>query len=156
MIGRVRRLLPLAALALSLAGCGSAPPQVTFTAAGTSIDAGPTQYCEDDFVTCTNDATAPVSLSVPPGTPLEVGVPQAVADTPWQVVFTYRTAAGDVVNERTEVQVGSAAYVLQLAADARLLVAEVQQYGPPPQVNATSGEVEFPIRSSWVLTVAGS
>ena len=34
---------------------------------------------------------------------------------------------------------------------ARLITAQVQQYGPPPVVNPETGEVEFPIRSSWVL-----
>lgn len=157
MIGRVRRLLLLAVAALLLAGCGGgAPPEVVFTAGGADATARPTQYCEDDFVTCTNDATAPVELAVPPGTPLRVDVPPEVAETPWQVVFTYRSGAGEQVDERTAVQTDSASYVLDLPADARLLTAQVQQYGPPPEIDPETGEVEFPIRSSWVLTVDAS
>jgi hypothetical protein len=34
----------------------------------------------------------------------------------------------------------------------RLLGAQVQQYGPPPQADPETGELEFPIRASWVLT----
>ena len=43
-------------------------------------------------------------------------------------------------------------YTLQLpAATDALVTAQVQQYGPPPQANAETGEIEFPIRASWVL-----
>jgi hypothetical protein len=157
MIGPVRRLLPLAAAALLLAGCGAgAPPEVVFTAGAAAAAARPTQYCEDDFVTCTNDATAPVELSVPPGTALRVDVPGEVADTPWQVVFTYRTAAGEQVDERTAVQVDSPGFTLELPEGARLLTAQVQQYGPPPVIDETTGELQFPIRSSWVLTAGAA
>lgn len=154
MISGVRRLVPLSVLVVLAAGCAGGPPEVTFTAAGTSATAGPTQYCDDEFVTCQNFPEAPVDLPVPPGSPLEVAVPAAVAETPWQVVFTYRTGAGESVDERSEVQVDTDSYTLQLAPDARLLVAEVQQYGPAPQVDPASGELSFPIRASWVLTAA--
>lgn len=157
MIGPVRRLLPLAAASLLLAGCGAgAPPEVVFAAGAQSVTARPTQYCEDDFVTCSNDATAPVELPVPAGTPVRVEVPDEVAGTPWQVVFTYRTGAGEQVDERTAVQVDSPGYLLQLPAEARLLTAQVQQYGPPPVVDGTTGELQFPIRSSWVLTASAA
>ena len=44
-------------------------------------------------------------------------------------------------------------YTLQLPGPTdRLLGAQVQQYGPPPQANPETGELEFPIRASWVLT----
>jgi hypothetical protein len=52
------------------------------------------------------------------------------------------------------VQVDEDTYVLQLAPDARLLLAEVQQFGPAPEVDPETGELEFPIRASWVLTPA--
>lgn len=156
MIGPVRRLLPLAAAALLLTACGAgAPPEVVFTAGAATVTARPTQYCEDDFVTCTNDAAAPVELAVPAGTTLRVDVPDEVAETPWQVVYSYRTAAGEQVDERTAVQVGGAGSAVELPEGARLLTAEVQQYGPPPVIDESTGELQFPIRSSWVLTAAG-
>lgn len=150
------RLLPLALALPLLAACGAgAPPEVTFAAGADSIVAGPTQYCQDDFVTCTNDATAPVALAVPPGTPLVVTVPEAVSRTPWQIVFTYRDAAGEQVDERTTVfpPEQQETFSLELAEGARLITAQVQQYGPPPEIDEATGEVVFPIRSSWVLTV---
>lgn len=154
----MRRVLALALAVPLLAACGAgAPPEVTFAAGAESAVAGPTQYCQDDFVTCTNDANAPVTLPVPPGTPVVVTVPTAVSDTPWQIVFTYRDGAGEQVDQRTRVFAPQAqeTYSLELPADARLLTAQVQQYGPPPEIDEATGEIVFPTRSSWVLTVAG-
>ncbi len=149
------RLVALLAVPLVLlAGCAATPPEVAFAAGGTSVSAAPTQYCDDEFVNCTNQPDAPVDLAVPPGTPLEVAVPSEVAGTPWQVVYSYRTAAGELVDERTAVQVEQDSYVLRLPPDARLLLAEVQQFGPAPEIDPVTGEVNFPIRASWVLTAA--
>ena len=149
------RLVALLALPLLLlAGCAGNPPQVVFTAGDASVTAGPTQYCDDEFVNCTNQPEAPVDLAVPPGIPLEVAVPPEVADTPWQVVFSYRTGAGEPVDERTAVQIEQDSYVLELPPDARLLIAEVQQFGPAPEIDPATGELQFPIRASWVLTAA--
>lgn len=149
----LRRAAPLVLAFLLLAGCGGgAPPTVTFTAGDATAVASPTQYCEDDFVTCRNDASAPVDLVVPPGTPLVIDVPETIAATPWQVVFTYRDGAGEQVDQRSRVLVDQSAYTVELPTPQdRLLTAQVQQYGPPPVVNPETGEVEYPIRASWVL-----
>ncbi len=155
MIGPVPRLVALLVVPLVLlAGCSSAPPEIVFTAGGTSASAGPTQYCDDENVNCQNFPEAPVDLPVPPGTPLEVAVPPEVAETPWVVVFTYRTGAGEQVDERTAVQLDRDSYVLELAPDARLLTAQLQQLGPAPEIDPATGELNFPIRASWVLTAA--
>ena len=151
-----RRLAVPALTVLLLAGCGAgAPPEVTFAAGGAEVVAGPTQYCEDDFVTCRNDPAAPVDLPVPPGTPLVVTVPDRISETPWQIVFTYRTAAGEQVDERTTVFTPGRqqSYSLELPdPEARLVIAQVQQFGPPPVLDE-AGDIVFPTRSSWVLTV---
>jgi hypothetical protein len=155
----IRRLLPLVAAAFLVAACGSdAPPQVTFAAGGTDVVAKPTQYCDLEMTSCSNDANAPVSLTVPPGTPLQVTVPQEIEDTPWQVVFTYRDEAGTLTDGRSPVFAAKARgdYSLELPAPTnRLITAQVQQYGPAPQINEETSEIEFPIRASWVLTTNG-
>jgi hypothetical protein len=152
----VRRLLPLVAAALLVGGCGSAPPEVVFTAGGASATAAPAQFCaDDDLARCAGDPAAPVSLPVPPGTAVEVAVPDEVAGAPWQIVYSYRDAAGAVVDERTAVFPPDArrSYTLQLPdPGARLLQAQVQRYGPPPQIDPATGEVQFPTGASWVLT----
>lgn len=154
----LRRLLPLAAAVLLLAGCGSESPQVTFAAAGASVVARPAQYCDLALTDCAGDATAPVELAVPAGTPLQVTVPDAIAQTPWQVVFSYRDAAGTQSDQRSPVFAPAERniWTLELAAPTdRLLTAQVQQYGPPPRINPDTGEIEFPIRASWVLITSG-
>lgn len=157
----IRRLLPaLAALAVVavVAGCGGGgePPQVRFAAGPDGVDARPTQYCNLENTDCRNDADAPVSLAVPPGTPLQITVPPEIAETPWQVVFSYRDATSTPIDERTEVFAPDerSDYVLALPAPTdRLLTAQVQQYGPPPVANPETGGIDFPIRASWVLSV---
>lgn len=153
----IRRLLPLPlALALLMAGCGGGSlPQVEFAAGPAAVSARPTQYCDLDLTDCTGDPTAPVDLAVPAGTPLQITVPAEIAQTPWQVVFTYRDATGAAVDQRSPVFAPQerSIYSLELPTPTdRLLTAQVQQYGPPPQANEETGEIEFPIRASWVLT----
>ena len=163
MVRVPRRLLAVPVAALVLAGCAATdpppPPQVTFTAGAASIVARPAQYCDVELTQCLTDVAAPVQLAVPPGTPIQVMVPPEIAQTPWQVVFSYADAAGTQADERSPVFAPGARsdWTLQLSTpEDRLLTAEVQQYGaPPPQPNPQTGEVEFPIRASWVLNVTG-
>ena len=155
----LRRLFPVVAAVAMLAACGSSePPQVTFAAGTASVVARPTQYCDESGTGCTGDPAAPVALAVPAGTALQVTVPDAIAQTPWQVVFSYRDANGAQADERSPVFAPSqrSIWTLELSAPAdRLLTAQVQQFGPPPQINPDTGEVEFPIRASWVLNTSG-
>lgn len=152
----LRRLLPVLAATLVVAGCGgSAPPTVGFAAGPGGVAATPTQYCDIDLTNCHSDTSAPVELTVPPGTPLQVTVPDAIASTPWQVVFTYRDGTGAQTDGRSPVFAVNAQHVYSLELPGptdRLLGAQVQQYGPPPQADPETGELEFPIRASWVLT----
>jgi len=151
----MRRLAVLTALAALLAGCGgSEPPEVTFTAGPASAVAKPTQFCDLHLQNCQSDVNAPVRLAVPAGTALKVTVPSEISSAPWQVVFTYRSANGSRTDGRSPVLAPDQHpdYTLQLpAATDALVTAQVQQYGPPPQANAETGEIEFPIRASWVL-----
>jgi hypothetical protein len=170
-----RRLLALPVAALILAGCAgreapppapdTTPPQVRFAVGETSAVARPTQYCDLRLTDCTADPAAPVALPVPPDTPVVVTVPPEIAETPWQVVFSYRDTTGAQVDERSPVFPPNAPglelapdeqsryWTLQLPTpDAQLVTAEVQQYGPPPVANPETGEIDFPIRASWVLT----
>ena len=155
----MRRLVLLCAVVALLSGCGGAtPPEVTFSAGAASVVAKPTQYCDLKLQNCQSDANAPVRLAVPAGTALKVTVPDEISSTPWQVVFTYRSANGSQTDGRSPVLTPDQHpdYTLQLpAATDALVTAEVQQYGPPPQANAETGEIEFPIRASWVLNASG-
>ena len=159
MVGVPRRLLAVPVAALVLAGCGATdpppPPQVTFAAGAASTVARPAQYCDVQLTQCLTDVAAPVKLAVPAGTPVQVTVPPEIAQTPWQVVFSYADTAGTPTDGRSPVFTPGARsdWTLQLTApEDRLLTAEVQQYGAPQQ-NPQTQEMEFPIRASWVLNV---
>jgi hypothetical protein len=158
VLRRLAGLLP--ALALLAAGCGTAgPPKVTFSAGGASVSARPAQYCDLKLTDCTDDSAAPVQLPVPAGTPLQVTVPDGVSDAPWHVVFSYRSADGEQVDGRSPLfaakQRGD--YILELPAPTdQLLTAQVQQFGPAPEADEETGEIEFPVRASWVLTTPGN
>ena len=151
----LRRLLTgCAATALLLAaGCSADPPQVTFTAAGATVTARPAQYCDLELTECTDDGAAAVRLAIPAGTPLQVAVPDEVAEAPWHVVFSYRDGTGQQVDARGPLLTAKQHdYTLTLPQPAdQLVTAQVQQFGPAPQINQQSGEVEFPVRGSWVL-----
>jgi hypothetical protein len=151
-----RRAFPiLLACSALLAGCGSDdPPQVSFDVAGQTRTAAPTQWCDLNLANCTGDATAEVHLPVPVGTPVQVGVPADVSTAPWHVVFSYRGTDGQEVDGRSPVFAPNAqqGYTLVLPdAGDQLLTAQVQQFGPAPTTDPATGEVQFPVRGSWVL-----
>jgi Protein of unknown function (DUF2771) len=153
----LRRLAVVTAVLL-VAGCGAPPPQVTFTAAGTHVTAKPSQYCDLKLADCSGDAAATVQLAVPAGTPLQVAVPDGVAEAPWHVVFSYRDGTGQQVDARSPLFAQKEHdYTLTLPEPAdQLLTAQVQQFGPAPRINEQTGEIEFPVRGSWVLTTPGN
>ena len=153
----MRRCLPLIAVAVvAAAGCGSDdPPEVTFAAGGASVTAKPAQYCDVRLTECQDDAAAAVRLAVPAGTALQVTVPDGVSEAPWHIVFSYRSASGEQVDARSPLFGADERdeYTLALPAPTDALVtAQVQQFGARPAINPDSGEVEFPVRASWVLT----
>lgn len=155
------RVLLLLLVILLAAGCSAAgedrpPPAVTFAAGAATVDAGPTQYCELDLTSCAEPGT-PAQLAVPAGTPLMITVPAEVASAPWHVVFTYRDDTGQQIDERSRLFPPDerTVYTLELPTPTtRLLEAQVQQFGPAPAINEETGEIEFPVRASWVLRTA--
>lgn len=151
---RLVRAAAAAAVLLFAAGCGSSAPKVTFTAAGSTVTAAPTQYCDIKLGDCSADAAAGVQIAVPAGTPLQVAVPDDLAQAPWHVVFSYVDGTGQQVDARSPVfSAKQRDFTLTLPQPVdRLLTAQVQQFGPAPQINRQTGEVEFPVRGSWVLT----
>lgn len=154
------RLITIAAVALTMlavtTGCSSDddPPQVTFAVDGSSVVARPTQLCDVSVQDCTADPGAAVVLRVPPGKPVDITVPDAVGETPWLVVFGYRTGTGEKVSARSDLFASNerTEYTLTLPATAdQLETVEVQQLGGT-FIPGEAG-VEFPTRATWVLSV---
>lgn len=157
----MRRPLLLLALPLlaTITACGSSAPEspeVTFAASGQTVTARPTQYCNIEFTDCRNDAEAPVSLQVPAGTPVQVTVPPEISSTPWLIVFTTVSVDGARTDGRTPLFTPAAPtdrYELTLPQPTdRLLTAQVQQLGAPPEANGEGAGIDFPVRATWVLT----
>ena len=148
----------LAVFAVLLAGaCSSddgAAPEVSFAAAGSTVLARPTQLCDVQVRDCTADPKAAVVLRVPPGQSVQISVPKAIGETPWLVVFGYRTKAGEKVNARSDLFASNErqSYTLTLpTADDQLETVEVQQISGT-LVQGEEG-VDFPTRGTWVLSV---
>jgi hypothetical protein len=79
------------------------PGTVTFAAGGQSRAADPTVYCDLRVTDCENEPTAVVALPLPPGTALDVTVPDAVRATPWQVAFAYVDETGAQQSGRSQI-----------------------------------------------------
>lgn len=141
-----------AGLAAGLTGCGSSPGEVSFTSDGNTVTTGPVRSCDVDLTDCDSDEDAVAVLDVPPGGEVRIGVPDEVAETPWQVVFRYRAPeqGAEPVDGRTTVFAPDAQHEFTLRVPERsaLETVEVQQYGSP---EVRDGEPSFRIRSAWVL-----
>jgi hypothetical protein len=144
------------------AGCSSAAPpeplpEVTFAAEGTTINVGPTQYCQRGDTECTNDAGAVRTMRVPAGKPLQVSVPPKISDAPWVVVFRYRTATGEEgPPSRSAVFKAGAQreYTLSLPAPTdQLEEVQVQRIGHIGAGQTTSEGLDYLVDASWVLTI---
>ena len=147
----------IAGAGLVLTGCATPTPQVTFYAAGRSVDTGPTQYCDLKLTSCTADAKAGVALSVPADRPLQISVPSEVAKTPWVVVFRYQDAHGAAQpDSRSRIfQPGEQyAYTLTLPDPGdKLVAAQVQQLSLVVEQGSDPGAgAEFVTRATWLLT----
>jgi hypothetical protein len=147
------------AAVLVLAGCGtSAPPNVTFDVAGNSLTAAPTQFCDNQLQNCKDDANARLTAALPPGTPVTVTVPEEISSAPWQVAFSYLGPDG---RTRTDGRSPIAApgsktdFTLTLPDPRdRLLTAQVQLFGPAPTQDPATGQINFPVRATWVLVAS--
>jgi Protein of unknown function (DUF2771) len=148
--------LGLLVLLGALVGCSGdeGPPKVTFAAAGSTVMASPTQYCDVNVKECQADGNAAVALKVPPGQAVEVSVPGSVSEAPWQVVFRYRAADGTKTQARSTVFPAGQRSEYKLdppAADAQLETVEVQQFGAAMVARADG--VDFATRATWVLSI---
>ena len=154
-----KRLVPLVlAGAGVLASACSAPPlpQVTFFAVNTTAVTGPSEYCDLQVNKCAADPSAGATLKVPPNKPLQISVPTEIGDAAWQVAFKYKLN-GQEQEGRTAVfgKGERLAYTLELPGAAQLETAEVQRYAGVLTLDPNTGEPQFVVGATWVLSVAG-
>ena len=153
-------VLLLAGLLALLAACSpsASVQKVTVRAGSVTVTlptalscAGPTGATA---LTChggEDDADAP-HLTLAPGTPLDVSVPQDVGDTPWVIVFSYLDAKGKTQGDRTPVFAAKEKYSYHLTPPkgAQMTRLEVQSL---IAAQGPDGGVEFPAVRTWVLVI---
>jgi len=154
-----KRLVPLVLVGAGvLASACSAPPlpQVTFFAVNATAVTGPSEYCDLQVNKCAADPTAGATLVVPPNKPVQISVPTEIGNAAWQVTFKYKQN-GQEQEGRTAV-FGSGerlAYTLELPGAAQLETAEVQRYAGVLTLDPNTGEPQFVVGATWVLSVTG-
>ncbi len=139
-------------VALVLTSEPDSPGTVTFAVDGQSRTAQPTVYCDVRVTDCENDPSALVALPLPPGSAVDVTVPDAVLATPWQVAFTYVDETGAQQSGRSQMFPPNARGQFRLTLPDprwRLQRVEVQQFGASETV--TPQGTLFSTRSTWVL-----
>jgi hypothetical protein len=152
-----RVLLSLAAAVgglVVLSSCSVPNPEITFFSSGHSITVAPIQYCDVQDQHCTANGAAAASLTVIPGQPVQVSVPQEVADTPWQVAARFRDASGSEYASCSPLFSVGQRYAYTIypphTGDQLVLVEIYQSSGTLAMTSA--GDVYTPVRGTWVLT----
>lgn len=149
-----------------LAGCSSSPqepradsppPEVTFSAAGNTVEVRPTQYCQRGQDACRNDREATASMRVPAGEPLRISVPTEVADAPWVAVFRYRKAsgkAGPPGRSKVFTAGSTRSYTLELPKPGdKLEEVQVQRIGAIAAGETADEGLDYVVDATWVLEV---
>jgi hypothetical protein len=154
-----KRLVPLVlAGAGVLASACSAPPlpQVTFFSVNRTAATGPSHYCDFKVTKCATDPAAGATLAVPPNKPLQISVPTEIGDAAWQVWFEYKLNGKEQEGRSSVFGKGDRlAYTLELPAAAQLVAAEVQRFAGVLTLDPNTGEPQFVVGATWVLSVSG-
>jgi len=118
-------------------------------------------YCNALAQDCVNHADV-ASLSVGSGNPVQISLPDSVAETPWKVIVEYRTADGEQ-RQQGEVFTGGNQYAYTAnppGANSQVLVVEIQQIGAAYATNKQGeplldpeGNPLFRVRGVWSLQV---
>ena len=110
--------LALAAVIGSVVACSKPEPAVSFFSHGTTVSTQPSAYCDIQVTKCYATERAVQSLRVPAGTPLQISVPDDVANATWAVSFEYTDANGKQQSERSQVFTARSRYAYTLTAPA--------------------------------------
>jgi hypothetical protein len=154
-----KRLVPLVLVGAGvLASACSAPPlpQVTFFSVNSTAVTGPSEYCDFQVNKCAADPAAGATLAVPPNKPVQISVPTEIGDAAWQVAFKYKLN-GQQVEARSSVfgKGERLAYTLEVPSAGQLETAEVQRFAGVLTLDPNTGEPQFVVGATWVLSVAG-
>jgi hypothetical protein len=155
---RLRWLVAAALGCVLLTACDAPRPDVTFYGNRTAVETGPTRWCTVDEaaenVSCEDAPTDDIErLTVPPGKPVQINVPDAIGGVPWAVYFRYLDKDGKLADGRSEIFTdGRLAYTLEPFDDADQLTYVEVQSGFILMGGEQSG-VDFAVTKSWLLLV---
>ena len=110
--------LALAAVIGSVAACSKPEPAITFFSHGSTVSSQPSAYCDIQVTKCYATDRPVQTLRVPAGTPLQISVPDDVANATWAVSFQYTDANGRKQSERSPVFTARTRYAYTLTAPA--------------------------------------
>lgn len=72
-------------------------PELTAYAHGTTVTVPPFRYCTVRMEDCRQGET--VFLEVPAGNPLQISLPDALVDSPWELLPLYARGNGEIVEQ---------------------------------------------------------
>jgi hypothetical protein len=155
-----KRLVPLvlAGAGVLASACSVPPlPQVTFFSVNRTAATGPSTYCDFKVTKCATDPAAGATLAVPPNKPVQISVPTEIGDdSAWQVAFKYKLNGQEQKGRSSVFGKGARlAYTLELPGAAQLETAEVQRFAGVLTLDPNTGEPQFVIGATWVLSVSG-
>lgn len=139
-----------------LSACSVPDPSITFFSSGASVAVAPIQYCDINEEHCQADGTAVRSLAVTSGKPVQISAPAQVANSPWQVAARFTDATGTqyvACSPLFQPGVQFAWTVHPQHTRDRLVLIEVYQASATLE-QLPNGDLETPIRGTWVLTAA--
>jgi len=155
---RLRVLLAAVVGCLLLTACDAPRPDVTFYGNRTAVETGPTRWCTVDAaaenVSCEDAAADTVErLTIPPGKPVQINVPDAIGSVPWAVYFRYLDKDGTLADGRSEIFTDrKLAYTLKPFTETDQLTYVEVQSGFILMGGEQTG-VDFAVTKSWLLLV---
>ncbi|WP_040794398.1 DUF2771 domain-containing protein [Nocardia higoensis] len=135
-------------------------PEITAYAHGTAVTVAPYQYCDlrlvgEDRLEMSDCRQNPVvDLETPPGYPLQLSLPPAIADAPWQGLLVYALPGDNQILTReiyhSDYEPGTVALTIDSrpTPDLRLIGVEIQL--PVPAIDETGRETTVP-HASWSI-----
>ena len=122
--------LALTAVLGSVVACSKPEPAVSFFSHGTTVSTQPSAYCDIQVTKCYATDRSVQTLRVPAGSPLQISVPDDVANAAWVVLFKYTDANGKEQQARSPLFKASTQYAYTLT-------------GPTPSDQITAVQVEI-------------
>ncbi|MBF6413697.1 DUF2771 domain-containing protein [Nocardia cyriacigeorgica] len=129
-------------------------PEITAYAHGRTVTVAPFMYCTVRMEDCRYGET--VSLEVPPGYPLQLSLPNEIAEAPWLIQQVYALPSGEEiakVRRHTEFPDGVRAITVESQPEPDLRLVGVEMQLPILARDETGAEFYVP-HAAWSIRTA--